>query len=202
MPMRIKICGVTRVEDATAAIAAGAEMIGINFYAPSPRSIDLERALEIRAAIGRRAILVGVFVNAGRAFIEERRVALELDMLQFHGDEDDAALSGWTVPVIRALRVRAGEAAQAIARARADFALLDSLHPSLYGGTGVARPLEELSGLDLSRVIISGGLSPENARAAAALSPFALDCASGVESAPGAKDHSKLRSFIANARIS
>ncbi|MFZ1887885.1 MAG: phosphoribosylanthranilate isomerase [Candidatus Binataceae bacterium] len=202
MPMRIKICGVTRVEDATAAIAAGAEMIGINFYAPSPRSIDLERALEIRAAIGRRALLVGVFVNAGRAFIEERRVALELDMLQFHGDEDDAALSGWTVPVIRALRVRAGEAAQAIARARADFALLDSLHPSLYGGTGVARPLEELSGLDLSRVIISGGLSPENARAAAALSPFALDCASGVESAPGAKDHSKLRSFIANARIS
>ncbi|MGC1809301.1 MAG: phosphoribosylanthranilate isomerase [Candidatus Binataceae bacterium] len=200
--MRIKICGVTRVEDATAAIAAGAEMIGINFYAPSPRSIDLERALEIRAAIGRRALLVGVFVNAGRAFIEERRVALELDMLQFHGDEDDAALSGWTVPVIRALRVRAGEAAQAIARARADFALLDSLHPSLYGGTGVARPLEELSGLDLSRVIISGGLSPENARAAAALSPFALDCASGVESAPGAKDHSKLRSFIANARIS
>jgi phosphoribosylanthranilate isomerase len=202
MPMRIKICGVTRVEDATAAIAAGADMIGINFYAPSPRSIDLERALEIRAAIGRHALLVGVFVNATRAFIEERRVALELDMLQFHGDEDDAALSGWPVPVIRALRVRAGEAAQAIARARADFALLDSFHPSLYGGTGVARPLEELSGLDLSRVIISGGLSPENARAAAALSPFALDCASGVESAPGAKDHTKLRSFIANARIS
>jgi phosphoribosylanthranilate isomerase len=202
MPMRIKICGVTRVEDATAAIAAGADMIGINFYPPSPRSIDLERALEIRAAIGRHALLVGVFVNATRAFIEERRVALELDMLQFHGDEDDAALSGWPVPVIRALRVRAGEAAQAIARARADFALLDSFHRSLYGGTGVARPLEELSGLDLSRVIISGGLSPENARAAAALSPFALDCASGVESAPGAKDHTKLRSFIANARIS
>ncbi|HUY38520.1 MAG TPA: phosphoribosylanthranilate isomerase [Candidatus Binataceae bacterium] len=202
MTMRIKICGVTRVDDAIAAIEAGADLIGINFYAPSPRSIDLERALEIRAAIGRRAFLVGVFVNAARASIEQRRVALELDMLQFHGDEDDDALSGWPVPVIRALRVRAGDAAQAIARARADFALLDSFHPSLYGGTGVARPLEELSGLDLSRVIISGGLNPENAQAAAALSPFALDCASGVESAPGAKDHSKLRSFIANARIS
>ncbi len=202
MTVRIKICGVTRVEDATAAIAAGADMIGINFYAPSPRSIDLERALEIRATIGCRATLVGVFVNAARAFIEERRVALALDMLQFHGDEDDAALSGWSVPVIRAIRLRAGDAAAAIARVRADFALLDSFHPSLYGGTGVARPLDELAGLDLSRVIISGGLVPENARAAAALLPFALDCASGVESAPGEKDHSKLRSFIANARIS
>lgn len=202
MTVRIKICGVTRVEDAAAAVDAGADMIGINFYAPSPRSIDLERALEIRAAIGRRAALVGVFVNAPRTFIEERRAALGLDMLQFHGDEDAAALSGWIVPVIRAFRLRAGEAAAAIARMRADFALLDSFHPSLYGGTGVARALDELAGLDLSRVIISGGLVPENARAAAALLPFALDCASGVESAPGEKDHSKLRSFIANARIS
>lgn len=202
MAVRIKICGVTRVEDAAVALAAGADMIGINFYAPSPRSIDLERALEIRAAIGRSAILVGVFVNAPRVFVEERRSALELDMLQFHGDEDDDALLGWNVPVIRAMRLRAGDAAEALARVRADFALLDSLHPSLYGGTGVARPLEELSRLDLSRVIISGGLSPENASEAAALLPFALDCASGVESAPGEKDHSKLRSFIANARIS
>ncbi|MGC1677821.1 MAG: phosphoribosylanthranilate isomerase [Candidatus Binataceae bacterium] len=202
MAVRIKICGVTRVEDATAAIAAGADMIGINFYAPSPRSIDLKRALEIRAAIGRRAILVGVFVNAPRVFVEERRSALELDMLQYHGDEDDDALLGWNVPVIRAMRLRAGDAAAAIARVRADFALLDSFHPALYGGTGVARPLEELSRLDLSRVIISGGLGPENAHAAASLLPFALDCASGVESAPGEKDHSKLRSFIANARIS
>ncbi|MFZ0659190.1 MAG: phosphoribosylanthranilate isomerase [Candidatus Binataceae bacterium] len=201
MKVRIKICGVTRVEDATAAIAAGADMIGINFYAPSPRSIDLERALAIRAAIGRRAALVGVFVNAAREFIEERRAALALDMLQFHGDEDDAALSGWSIPVIRALRLRAGDAAAALARVRADFALLDSFHPSLYGGTGIARSLEELGGLDLSRVILSGGLDPENARSAAALLPFALDCASGVESAPGEKDHSKLRSFIANARI-
>ncbi|MGC1341063.1 MAG: hypothetical protein WA854_01980, partial [Candidatus Binataceae bacterium] len=139
MKVRIKICGVTRVEDATAAVAAGADMIGINFYAPSPRSIDLERALAIRAAIGRRAALVGVFVNAAREFVEERRAALALDMLQFHGDEDDAALSGWSIPVIRALRLRAGDAAAALARVRADFALLDSFHPSLYGGTGIAR---------------------------------------------------------------
>jgi len=200
--MRVKICGVTCAADARAATAAGADMIGINFYAPSPRSIDLECAREIRAAIGRRAILIGVFVNADRAFIEARRRELALDMLQFHGDEPDAALAGWPVPVIRALRVRGGGAAAALEKLRADFALLDTFHPALYGGTGIARPLEELAGLDLSRVFISGGLTPDNARAAAALAPFALDCASGVESAPGVKDHSKLRSFIANARIS
>ncbi|MGH7781475.1 MAG: phosphoribosylanthranilate isomerase, partial [Candidatus Binataceae bacterium] len=202
MTVRVKICGVTCAEDATAALAAGADMIGINFYAPSPRSIDLERALAIRAAIGRGAILVGVFVNADRAYIEQRRRALGLDLLQFHGDEADAALAGWPVPVIRALRVPAGAAAAALARVRADFILLDTFHPALYGGTGLARPLTELRGLDLSRVIISGGLNPGNARLAAALGPFALDCASGVESAPGAKDHSKLRSFIINARNS
>ncbi len=111
MTVRVKICGVTRAEDAIAAVAAGADLIGINFYAPSPRSIDLDRALEIRAAIGRRAILVGVFVNAARTFIEQRRRALELDMLQFHGDEDDDALARWPVPVIRAIRARAGDAA-------------------------------------------------------------------------------------------
>ncbi len=202
MKPRVKICGITRAADAIAAVAAGADMIGLNFYAPSPRYIGLERALEIRAAVGARAILVGVFVNADRVFIEERRRALALDMLQFHGDEDDAALAGWSVPVIRTIRARAGAAADALARVRADFALLDTFHPSLYGGTGVARPLDDLRNLDLSRVFISGGLNPENARSAAALAPYALDCASGVESAPGVKDHSKLGSFIANARIS
>ncbi len=202
MKPRVKICGITRAADAIAAVAAGADMIGLNFYAPSPRYIGLERALEIRAAVGARAMLVGVFVNADRVFIEERRRALALDMLQFHGDEDDAALAGWSVPVIRTIRARAGAAADALARVRADFALLDTFHPSLYGGTGVARPLDDLRNLDLSRVFISGGLNPENARSAAALAPYALDCASGVESAPGVKDHSKLGSFIANARIS
>jgi phosphoribosylanthranilate isomerase len=202
MKPRVKICGITRAADAIAAVAAGADMIGLNFYAPSPRYIGLERALEIRAAVGARATLVGVFVNADRVFIEERRRALALDMLQFHGDEDDAALAGWSVPVIRTIRARAGAAADALARVRADFALLDTFHPSLYGGTGVARPLDDLRNLDLSRVFISGGLNPENARSAAALAPYALDCASGVESAPGVKDHSKLGSFIANARIS
>jgi phosphoribosylanthranilate isomerase len=202
MTVRVKICGVTRAEDARAAAAAGADMIGLNFYPPSPRCVDLDRAHAVRDAAGAGALAVGVFVNAERAYIEQRMRALRLDMLQFHGDEDESALAGWPVPVIRAIRVRAGDTSRAIVRSRADFVLLDTFHDSLYGGTGVARPLDELRGLDLTRVFISGGLDPGNVGAAAELGPYAVDVASGVESAPGVKDHSKLRSFIENARIS
>ncbi|MGO9605260.1 MAG: phosphoribosylanthranilate isomerase [Candidatus Binataceae bacterium] len=200
MTLRVKICGVTRVADAEAAIAAGADLIGLNFYAPSPRCIDLERALGIRNSIGARAKVVGVFVNADRAYVDDRLREVRLDMIQFHGDETDDALAGWPVPVIRAVRVRGGEAAAAISSAHSDYVLLDSFHPSLYGGSGVARPLEDLTGLDLSRVFISGGLNPANVAEAAALRPYAVDAASGVESAPGVKDHPKLRSFVANAK--
>jgi phosphoribosylanthranilate isomerase len=200
MTVRVKICGVTRAEDADAAIEAGADLIGLNFYPPSPRYVAADAAIRIRETIGSRAHVVGVFVNAERAEIEKHLRELRLDLLQFHGDEDDSALMGWSVPVIRALRVRGGEAASAIAAVRADYILLDTFHPSLYGGSGVARPLDELSGLDLSRVFISGGLNATNVAQAAALHPFAVDAASGVESSPGAKDHLKLRSFVANAK--
>ena len=200
MTVRVKICGVTRADDADAAIEAGAELIGLNFYAPSPRYVAFDTAVRIRRRIGSRAQVVGVFVNAERAVIDTHLRELHLDMLQFHGDEDDSALAGWSVPVIRALRVRGGEAGAAISRARADYILLDTFHPSLYGGSGVARPLDDLKGLDLSRVFISGGLNATNVADAAALNPYAVDAASGVESSPGAKDHLKLRSFVANAK--
>ncbi len=198
--MRVKICGITRVEDAEAAIALGADMIGLNFYPPSPRCLTIERAHAIRDAIGRRASVVGVFVNASRDYIEERLRELDLDLLQFHGDEEERALRGWPVQVIRAFRMRADAPDAALPATAADYMLLDTFHPGLYGGTGAARPLAGLARFDLTRVIISGGLVPENVAAAAALMPFAIDVASGVESAPGIKDPAKLRSFIANAK--
>jgi phosphoribosylanthranilate isomerase len=200
MTVRVKICGVTCAEDADAAIAAGADLIGLNFYPPSPRCLALDAARRIRDVIGDRAQVVGVFVNAARGDIEERLRALRLDLIQFHGDEEEGELCGWPVPVIRALRVRGGEAPPAMSRTGADFILLDTFHPSLYGGGGVARPLEELQGLDLSRVFISGGLNAANVARAAALHPYAVDAASGVESAPGIKDHLMLRSFVTNAK--
>jgi phosphoribosylanthranilate isomerase len=196
----VKICGVTRVQDAQTAIAFGAEMIGLNFYPPSPRCLSIDHARAIRRAIGARAMVVGVFVNANRDYVEERRRELGLDMIQFHGDEDESALSGWPIKLIRAWRLRADATDPALPVTRADYILLDTFHLELYGGSGQARPLIGLERLDLSRVFISGGLTPANVGAAAALHPYAVDVASGVESAPGIKDPDKLRSFIANAK--
>lgn len=196
----VKICGVTRTEDADAAVAHGAEIIGLNFYPPSPRCLSIDRAREIRRTIGRRAVVVGVFVNSDRDYIEERRRELDLDMIQFHGDEDESLLRGWPVKVIRAMRLRADAPNAALPQSSADYILLDTFHPDLYGGSGRSRPLDGLERFDLSRVFISGGLTPANVAAAAALRPYAVDVASGVESAPGIKDHDKLRSFIANAK--
>lgn len=200
MSVRVKICGVTRIEDALGAVECGAEIIGLNFYPPSPRFLGRERAAEIRRAIGERALVAGVFVNAARSFIAECVSELALDFVQFHGDEDDAMLAGWPVPTIRALRLKPGEAFAALPATRASYLLLDTFHPGLYGGSGQARELDGLRRFDLSRVILSGGLDPANVAAAAALGPYAVDVASGVESAPGIKDPSRMRSFIANAK--
>ena len=204
MAVRIKVCGITRCEDAEMAVGLGADFIGLNFYPPSPRCLTIEPAAAIARVVKGRARLVGVFVNAARAYIKERLKSLELDLLQFHGDEDDDALRGWPVPVIRALRLGSDAALDAthIGEIKADFILIDTFHPQLFGGTGQARRLDTLGALDLSRVFVSGGLAPDNVAEAAALDPYALDVASGVESAPGIKDHDKLRSFIANAKSS
>jgi phosphoribosylanthranilate isomerase len=197
--VRIKICGVTRVEDAALAADLGADMIGLNFYPPSPRYLTVERAHSIARALAARAKLVGVFVNAERAYIEERLETLRLDLIQFHGDEDDGALAGWPVPVIRALRLGPGPISPVLDNIKADYVLVDTFHPQLFGGTGQRLSLDTLRGLDLRRVFISGGLDPANVAYAAALAPYAVDVASGVESSPGIKDPAKLRSFIANA---
>jgi phosphoribosylanthranilate isomerase len=199
MTIRVKICGITRVEDAHAAIAAGADMIGLNFYAKSPRYVEIDRAKEIREAIGSSAAVIGVFVNAERAYINGRLRAAALDMIQFSGDEDDAALAGWPVPSIVTRRLKPGEN---MTPHRADYVLFDAFDTQLRGGTGSRIALDQLRLLDLSRAFVAGGLNPDNVAEVAALEPYAVDCASGVESSPGVKDHDKLRSFVNNAKRS
>jgi phosphoribosylanthranilate isomerase len=199
MTVRVKICGVTNVDDAHAAIDAGADMIGLNFYAKSPRSVEVGLAREIRAAIGARAAVVGVFVNADRSYVDECLRAASLDMIQFSGDEDDAALNGWPVPAIVTCRPKLDDTFSVTPRC-ADYMLLDAFDAQLRGGTGGRIPLNMLRRLDLSRAFVAGGLNPDNVAEVAALKPYAVDCASGVESVPGVKDHAKLRSFIANAK--
>jgi phosphoribosylanthranilate isomerase len=199
MTIRVKICGITRVEDARAAVAAGADMIGLNFYAKSPRYVEIDRAREIREAIGSSAAVIGVFVNAQRAYIHERLRAASLDMIQFSGDEDDAALAGWPVPSVVTRRLKPGEN---MTPRRADYVLFDAFDTQLRGGTGSRIALDQLRVLDLSRAFVAGGLNPDNVAEVAALEPYAVDCASGVESSPGVKDHDKLRSFVNNAKRS
>jgi len=199
MTVRVKICGITRVEDARAAIAAGADMIGLNFYAKSPRYIEIDRAREIRAAVGSRVAVVGVFVNAKRAYIDDRLRAASLDMIQFSGDEDYAALAGWPIPSIVTRRLKPGES---MTPHRADYVLFDAFDTELHGGTGIRIALDQLRELDLSRAFVAGGLNSDNVAEVAALKPYAVDCASGVESSPGVKDHDKLRSFVNNAKRS
>ena len=201
MTVRVKICGITRVEDARAALAAGADMIGLNFYPKTPRYIDIERARAIREAVGSRATIVGVFVDAPRAYIEERRRAAALDLIQFSGDEDDAALAGWPVPSIVTRRLKPGEVPKMASR-RGDYVLLDAFDAKLLGGTGSRISLDQLRRLDLSRAFVAGGLNPDNVAEVAALGPYAVDCASGVEASPGVKDHEKIRSFVENAKRS
>jgi phosphoribosylanthranilate isomerase len=201
MTVRVKICGITRVEDARAAISAGADMIGLNFYAKSPRLVDLDRACEIRAAVDARAVVVGVFVNASRTYIEDRLRAVSLDMIQFSGDEDDAAVEGWTIPSIVTRRLTMVEGSS-VRTHRGDYVLYDAFDAKLFGGTGNRLSLDQLRVVDLSRAFVAGGLNPDNVAEVAALEPYAVDCASGVESSPGVKDHEKLRSFINNAKRS
>jgi phosphoribosylanthranilate isomerase len=200
MSVKVKICGITRVEDARAAIEYGADMIGVNFYAPSPRAVSIERAREIRDAFDAAHKVVGVFVNASREFVTRCIEAVGLDLLQFHGDEPESFFEEWEVPVIRAIRMKDGEIFDPVAYPSSIYTLLDTFHPGFYGGTGAKRQLSDLRGLDLTRSIISGGLNPDNVCEAVELSPYAVDVASGVESAPGIKDHDKLRRFIRNAK--
>lgn len=201
-PVRVKICGVTSVADARAAIAAGADMIGLNFYPRSKRFIPLERAREIAAAVPPQVWKVGVFVNASRDEIERARAALHLDAIQLHGDEPPEMTQGFAVPVIRTLKLcGAGDAERELARVRADYYLCEGDAGAAYGGAGATFDWEWAREVPRERLVVAGGLTPENVAAAVrALRPFAVDVASGVESAPGVKDPARMAALVAHAK--
>jgi phosphoribosylanthranilate isomerase len=198
---KIKFCGITNLPDAERAAAAGAWAIGLIFYPPSPRRCKLDDAVEIGAALKRQVEVVGVFVNPTLEYVTQLADAAELTMLQLHGDEGPAfcgeAARRTGCKVIKAARVRSGADIQALSPFHTDFHLLDSYAPGLRGGTG------ESFAWDLARehrgtvpLILSGGLRPDNvAEAIAAVEPFAVDVASGVEASPGHKDPAKLEAF-------
>jgi phosphoribosylanthranilate isomerase len=201
VPVRVKICGVCSVEDARAAVAAGADFLGLNFHPESPRHVDVGVAGDIAAAVPGTP-LVGVFVDAPRELVERLAAELGLAALQFHGDEEPSYCSGWDRRTIKAVRPRKGETAAALAaRYATDYVLLDTWVAGARGGTGVPGDPEAARGLDAGRLFVAGGLRPETVAAVVErLRPFAVDVASGVEERPGKKDHAKLEAFIRRAK--
>ncbi len=198
-PPKIKFCGITTLGDAERAVAAGAWAVGLVLWPLSPRACDTDTAAEIAAALKRRVEIVGVFVNPTLEEVAQAADAIGLTMLQLHGDEGPAFCSETArrtgCKVIKAARVHGRADLQALASFHTDYHLLDGRIP----GSGLTFDW------DLARshrgptpVILSGGLNPENVgEAIAAVRPFAVDVASGVERSPGRKDPRKLEAFAA-----
>ena len=206
MNSKIKFCGITSLGDARAAVDAGAWAIGMIFWPGSPRRCDPVAATELANAFKRRAEIVGVFVNPTLEDVVRTADAVGLTAVQLHGDEGPSfcaeAARRTGCKVIKATRVRSRADIQALVPFHTDYHLLDSHVPGRRGGSG------ETFEWELARahrgpvpVILSGGLTAANvAEAIAAVGPFAVDVASGVEATPGRKDPAKLRAFAAAVR--
>ncbi|TDG13703.1 phosphoribosylanthranilate isomerase [Seongchinamella unica] len=202
-PTRIKVCGITRPEDALSAIDGGADAIGLVFYSESARAVTLEQAAGIAAVVPPFVTVVALFVNAEAETIADVVASIPVGLIQFHGDEDAAFCAAFERPWIKALRVREDTD---VAAASSPYVggcgiLLDTWQQGVPGGTGksfdwrLAGP-----GLPLP-VVLAGGLTPENVGdAIAQVRPWAVDVSGGVESAPGIKDADKIKRFVAAVR--
>jgi phosphoribosylanthranilate isomerase len=202
MAPKIKLCGITSLRDAERAVSAGAWAIGLIFWPHSPRRCELDAAAEIAAALKRKVEIAGVFVNATLDEVASTADSVGLTMIQLHGDEGPSfcaeAARRTGCKVIKAMRVRSGADIQATASFHTDFHLLDSHVAGRPGGTGETFAWELARAHRGPPLILSGGLNPDNvAEAIEVVRPFAVDVASGVESAPGRKDPDKLEAFVA-----
>ncbi|QEY62261.1 phosphoribosylanthranilate isomerase [Metapseudomonas lalkuanensis] len=201
--VRIKICGITRIEDALAAIAAGADAIGFVFYAKSPRAVTPAQARAIIAALPPFVTTVGLFVDMPRAELTRLLAEVPLDLLQFHGDEGPEDCAGYGRPYIKALRVKPGDdVAAAISHyPAASGILLDTYVPGTPGGTGEAFDWSLVPRDAAKPLILAGGLTPENVGdAVRQVRPYAVDVSGGVEASKGIKDAAKIQAFIQRAR--
>src|SRR5271154_188492 len=203
MKTRVKICGITNLADAQAAVEAGADALGFIFYEKSPRFILLKAAAEISKQLPPFVLRVGVFVNAPEDFILRAIGDCGLNLLQFHGDEPPEFCTQFGLMSMKAFRIRNMETLKEIPNYKTEAYLLDAFSSMTLGGTG------EKFNWDLAveaqkfgkPIFLAGGLTPENvAEAIRKVQPFGVDVSSGVERALGKKDHQKVRDFIAAAK--
>jgi phosphoribosylanthranilate isomerase len=196
---RVKVCGLTRPEDALAAARFGADAIGLIFYPRSPRGVDIERARKVRKVLPPFVTVVGVFVDPQADFVERAIGEVSLDLVQFHGGEPPEFCQACSRPYVKAIRVRPGIDLHQVTRrySSARALMLDSFAPGKHGGTGKTFDWSLIPADLALPFILAGGLTPENvADAVASVSPFAVDANGGVEASTGIKDHHKLEAFI------
>lgn len=203
MRTRVKICGITRLEDALAACRAGADALGFVFYAPSPRNVDPKVVSHLLSALPPFVVTVGLFVDPEPALVESVLREARLDLLQFHGDEKQEQCVRFGVPYIKAVRMRPGidllEYARRFDRSRG--LLLDTYVSGTQGGTGIRFDWKLIPGDLPLPVVLSGGLDPGNVgEAIRSVRPAAVDVSSGVEAAKGIKDPQRISKFIAGVR--
>ncbi len=196
---RIKICGITRVQDALAAAHSGADAIGLVFYQHSPRHVSIAQAAQLAAAVPPFTTVVGLFVNAEAAFVREVLAAVRLDLLQFHGEEKAEFCAQFNRPYIKAIRVKTGTD---LLQCAADYSsakglLLDAHVEGVQGGTGATFDWKLIPENMPLPVILSGGLRVDNVAAAIRqVRPYAVDVSSGVEASKAIKDAVKIAAFI------
>ncbi|MFO1475222.1 MAG: phosphoribosylanthranilate isomerase [Verrucomicrobiota bacterium] len=203
MSVKVKICGLTSVDDALAAAAAGADMIGLMFHPASPRFVQPQTATSIAAALPPYVAKVGVFVNAPEKFVRERIADCGLNLLQFHGDETPEYCLRFGIMTVKAFRIRNAASLEALDHYPTDAWLLDAYTPGKEGGTGETFDWELAKQANQKGrpIFLAGGLTPANvARAVAQVQPFAVDVSSGVESSPGKKNPELVAAFIRAAK--
>jgi len=203
MSVVVKICGITSAQDAEAVAAAGADAIGMVFYAPSSRAVSVPQAVEISRSIPPGIVRVGVFVDAAPEFMQAALRECDLNLLQFHGEEDPDYCRQFGVMSMKAFRVRDAASLEVLADYFTEAFLLDTYSADKLGGTGerfdwaLAREARNFG----KPIFLAGGLTPGNvAEAVRAAQPYAVDVSSGVESSPGKKDIEKVKEFIRAAK--
>ncbi len=200
--VKIKICGITNLEDALAAAEVGADALGFNFYKKSPRYIEPEKAAEIIAQLPPFVMPVAIFVNEREEKVRNIQFTTGIKVLQFHGDERPEFCERFATRVIKAFQVKDKESLKHMAHYHVSALLLDSYKDGLRGGTGVTFDWHlAVVAKTFGRVILAGGLTPENvAEAVKLVQPYGVDVAGGVEKEKGIKDHGMIKKFITEVR--
>ena len=200
--VRVKICGITNLEDALIAVEAGADALGFVFFPGSPRFIAPEQAADIIRQLPPFVQMVGLFVNEEPAIVNSVADQSGLDLVQLHGEESPDYCCAVRRRIIKAFRVKDSSSLEEMTNYRVAACLLDAWSPEARGGTGTTFSWDIAAKAAASQaIILAGGLTPDNvARAMAAVKPYAVDVSSGVESAPGKKDAALVRAFVIAAR--